>query len=71
MCLFDISLMLTAPLCKWFWSGLSRCLNTEPHMVFGAIGVDKLRILVGILRVAYCMYFPHGICQGSKLHPYT
>ena len=25
------SLMLTAPFCKWFGSGLNRCLNTELH----------------------------------------
>ena len=24
------------PSAKWFWSGLNRYLNTEPHKVFGA-----------------------------------
>ena len=36
---FLLSLMLTAPFCKWFWSGLRRCRNTEPHRVFGAFRV--------------------------------
>ena len=30
-----LSLLLTAPLCKWV---LNAYLNTEPKMVFGAIG---------------------------------
>ena len=29
--------MLTTAFCKWFWSGLNRYLNTEPHRVFGAL----------------------------------
>ena len=34
----SISRMLTAPFCKWFWSGLNGYLNTEPNRVFGALG---------------------------------
>ena len=43
------SLMLTAPFCKWFWSGL-----TPFHRVFGALGhgnsASKRDLLLGMVK---------------------